>query len=160
MYNAPFVCKEIPVTLNILWAFWSMNGKHFARNRKKPSKSNHHLWLVCKSTCFPVFLSFLITKQAASCISFVCYRNMLSGSFECWSKRWPRKYWSASLGFGFRDMWDIPTPEARHQTRHEFLLLPEDLVHLLGWRCQTHFHWGPQQLHGCLRRVECRAPCP
>ncbi|KAF6119922.1 hypothetical protein HJG60_010301 [Phyllostomus discolor] len=25
----------------------------------------------------------------------------------------------------------------------------------LSQGCQTHFHWGPQQPHGCLQRAEC-----
>lgn len=77
--------------------------KTLSQKQEETHQTNHHLWPACASTCFPVFLSLLIMKQAATCVSFFCSWNPLSVSFECWSKYW-RRSCSARLGLGFKDM--------------------------------------------------------
>lgn len=73
---------EIPVTWIILWAVGNMSGKHFPRHRRKRIKATRVFGLPVGP---PVFLSFLMTKQASACVSFFCYRIARPVSLQRWS---------------------------------------------------------------------------
>ena len=95
---------EVPGALDTLQAFWCMNGEHFIRSRKELIKAIIIFGLPVNPFIFLFFFFFSLIlnyKQAASCVSLLCYRNLLSMSSECWSKHWRRKCWSARLGLGF-----------------------------------------------------------
>lgn len=73
---------ERPGALDILSAFWDMNGNYFAKSRKELIQATPYLACLGDHlfSCFPLILNY---NRAASCISSFCYWNTLSVSSLC-----------------------------------------------------------------------------